>query len=423
MKKINYIFISLAILFISGCAKDEADIFSASPADRLNQALKEDFAVLTSAQNGWAMEYFATLESPGYTLLVKFDVAGKATIAAKSELTQDEEFEMDTCLFEMIGDNGPVLTFNTYNKVLHRFSTPENPDGYGLEGDYEFVVISASSEQMVLKGKKRGVLILLNKLPNEVAWNQYLTDLETLDSLLFSEDAPKLIMKIGNSSYSFTNGMSHVFSILKEGAGANLPVVAPFIVTTTGIRFQAVQEIEGVKFQTLKFTDDKNALVSIENPDLKLIGTEDLARYFFSNIKVWEFIPTELSPNLKAIYDQIVQSCVAKYNARDVKLAIKYYPTRSSFEMTLTFLAGEINKEGNLDLTLNTPGKNELSILYKGTGDTEGNSYYTDIAGFKEMSAVVSSNFLLSTGSMINPQKIKFTQKTNASSWFTVAGL
>jgi len=420
MKRINYIVICLVVAVIYGCAKTEADVFPASSAERMNQALKDDFTALISAQNGWTMEYFATSFSPGYTLLVKFDASGKATFAAKSELTKNKAYETDSCLFEMIGDNGPVLTFNTYNTVLHRFSNPENPDGYGLEGDYEFVVISKNADQIILKGKKRGTIIVMNKVPNDISWSQYVEDLAQMDTLLFVNNSNKLKMTIGASVYLFSNGAGHVFSIIKQGAGAGVSIDAPFVVTRTGIRFHSVQEIAGVKFQTLKLTDDKTALVSVDNPDLKLVGVEDLAAFFVGNIKVWEFVSAELSPNVKVIYDQIVQSCITNYNATNVKLAIKYYTTRNSFELSLSYATNQLINEGNLDLTLSPTGKNSLSVFYKGIGDNIGLGFYNDIAGYKEMSALISTGFVLSANSMMNPQKIKFTKKTDASTWFTV---
>ncbi|HET7732510.1 MAG TPA: hypothetical protein VFK73_01630, partial [Paludibacter sp.] len=251
----------------------------------------------------------------------------------------------------------------------------------------------------------------------DISWAQYVQGLSAMDTLLFVNNSNSLKMKIGTSSYLFSNGSGHVFSIKQ---GVNTAIEAPFIVTRTGIRFQFVQDIAGVKFHTLKLNDDKSALVSIDNPDLRLVGVEDLAAFFIGNIKVWEFVPTELSPNVKAVYNQIVQSCITKYNATDVKLAIKYYTTRNSFELNLTYATSQIINDGNLDMTLNATGKNSLSILCKVTGDNSGVSFYNEVAGFKEMAALISTGFALSANSMINPQKIKFTKKTDASTWFTV---
>lgn len=421
MKKIQYIIVCLFILFFSSCAKEEVDIFSASPAERLNEALKTDFSLLVSAENGWVMEYFANPTSPGYSLLVKFNVSGSAIFAAKSELTKNKEFEMDSCLFEMIGDNGPVLTFNTFNKVLHRFSNPENPDGYGLEGDYEFVVMKADSNQIVLKGKKSAAVILLNKLPLGVLWTKYIDDLDEMNTLLFSNNAPKLKMSIGKSVYTFSDGVTHIFSIVKEGPGLN-KFNAPFIVTRSGIRFYAEQELEGNKFQSFALSEDKSALVSIENPELKISGPDDLAAYFVSNIRVWELDANELSTNAKAYYDAIVQACTENYNAQNVKLAIKYYSTRKTFVLSLSFLTGEIKNEGNVDLTINTSGKNGLTIFYKGMADQNGTTYYADIQSLRDMTTLLTNSFALSTLAKINPQAIKLTKKTDANTWITLVG-
>jgi hypothetical protein len=403
------------VLLLGSCSRNESDIFPASPAERMNKALKADFDTLTSATNGWVMEYFATPASPGYTLLVKFDTSGKAIFAAQSELTKNKAYETDSCLFEMIGDNGPVLTFNTYNNILHRFSNPENPDGYGLEGDYEFVVNYAGSEQVMMKGKKTGTFIFMNRLPNDISWKQYTSDLAQMDTLLFVNTPNPLKMKIGASIYTFSNGASHVFSIKQ---GVNAAFDAPFIVTRTGIRFQLVQELAGTKFQTLNLSVDKSSLVSIDNPDIKLIGVEDLAAFFVGNASVWSFNQTGMSPDFKIQYDRIIQSSIAKYNATDIRLAIRYYATRNSFELNLSFNSNQTMYDGNLDFTLNATGRNALSLIYKGTGDATGLAFYNDIDGFKELSALVSNAYSLSTGSMINPRKIKFTKKTDSGTWF-----
>jgi hypothetical protein len=418
MRKTIQIFI--CSLFLISCVNQEADIFSSSAAERLNSAMKDDQSTLQSSVNGWNMEYFATSASPGYNLLIKFNSSGQAIIASKSELTNNT-YQTDSCLYEMIGDDGPVLTFNTFNKVLHAFSNPENPDGYGLEGDYEFVIMSKSSDQIILKGKKRETTIILNKIPTNISWTQYVTDLDAMNSLLFSANAPKLTMVIGTAYYSFSNGINHVFSILKQGGGTNVAVDAPFIVTKTGIRFQTAQEIGGVKFQTMTLSDDKSALVSVDNSNLKLFGVEDLSTYFTGNVITWEFIPTELSANTKTIYDKIIQSCTTKYNAENVKLAIKYYTTRKSFELSLSYTIGGVKTEGNIDLNISSTGKNSLSILYKGTGDINGLSYYSNMVGFSDMATLISNNFALTTNSMLNPQKIKFSKKTDTSTYFTAA--
>lgn len=418
MKNTYYFIIFLfGILLLSGCKKEESDIFGASAAERMNKAILDNLDLLTSAENGWVMDYFANNQSAGYILLVKFNKNGSATIASKSELTKNKEYEQDSSLYEIIGDNGPVLTFNTFNNVLHRFSNPIDPEGYGLEGDYEFVIMKSENDRIILKGKKHSATVILTKLSKNVLWTKYIQEINDFDSMIFSKNAPKLSLTIGKSIYTFSNGLSHIFSVLKEGPAASA-ITIPFIVNSKGIRFYETQEIDGVKFQEFILNDDRSALVSAENPDYKISGPTDLGGYFTSNVINWEFTSNKLSVDIATQYNAIVQSCIDKYNAQDVKLAIKYNLIRKTFVLSLSFSEGTAKREGNIDLTITTNAKNSLLIVNKGTGDTNGVLYKTDIVAFGQLANAISSGFSLSTLALINPQNIKLTKKTDSNTWF-----
>lgn len=412
-----YIVFLFGILLLSGCKNEESDIFNASPAERMNKAILDNLDLLTSSENGWVMDYFANNQSAGYILLVKFNKNGSATIASKSELTKNKEYEQDSCLYEIIGDNGPVLTFNTFNNVLHRFSNPIDPEGYGLEGDYEFVIMKSENDRIILKGKKHSATVILSKMANNILWTKYIQEINDFNSMIFSKNAPKLSLTIGKSQFTFRNGLSHIFSIVKEGPTANALTI-PFIVNSKGIRFYETQEIEGVKFQEFILNDDKSALVSVENPDYKISGPTDLGVYFTTNVINWEFTSNKLSADIATQYNAIVQSCIDKYNAKDVKLFIKYNLIRKTFVLSLSFSEGTAIREGNLDLTITANAKNSLLIVNKGTGDSNGLLYKTDIVGFGQFATTISSGFSLSTLALINPQNIKLTKKTDSNTWF-----
>ena len=73
MKKIfNLLFISLAVALYSSCTPEEENLFNDSSANRIEATLKADKEVLTSAKNGWLMEYYpsANLTYGGYNILV-----------------------------------------------------------------------------------------------------------------------------------------------------------------------------------------------------------------------------------------------------------------------------------------------------------------------------------------------------------------
>jgi len=409
--------ISILLVFLSSCSNQEKDIFDASPAERLNKAMADNLIALTSATNGWEMAYFTNPTNAGYTLLVKFKPSGMAVIASQSNLTLNAAYEQDSCLFEMIGDNGPVLTFNTFSKVLHRFSNPENPDGYGYEGDYEFIVLKTTEQQIILQGKKYKSIIVMTKLSDTTNWTSYLQSLDNVDKLLFSVNAPKLSMAVKNTVYSFAEGYKHVFVMKKEGTLTTSFV--PFIVTNQGIRFQDKVEIEGVSFQDFKLNTDNSALVSIENPDYKLAGVEDLATFAINNLKVWNIDPNTMSSNLKTAYTAVLDGFKSTYNAEDLKMTISYFINR--FILTVSYNRSNVKTEGKIDMEIAQTVKDAITISKKVNSDANGVQFLTDIAQLNSFISLLSVNYTLSTSSKLNPQEIKFAKKTDANQWFVVS--
>ena len=114
---------------MTSCVGEQEDIFDESSALRLEHAVSNYNDLLCSATNGWVMQYFARSSECGYPMLVKFSKSGAVEIAAKNKYSSNNVYAQESSLFEIISDNGPVLTFNSYNNLLHIFSTPEDIPG------------------------------------------------------------------------------------------------------------------------------------------------------------------------------------------------------------------------------------------------------------------------------------------------------
>lgn len=436
MRNLRYIALLLICLATVGCVNTENDIFGESAAERINRSLVEDAALLQSASNGWVMEYFATSASPGYTLFLRFKKSGEVVMSAKNELTKNVLLS-DSSLYQMIGDNGPVLTFNSFNKVLHAFSNPENPNGYGLEGDYEFVVMKSTSDSIELQGKKRDTRILMHKMPNSTSQSQYVADLDAIHALLFANNAPSLALKL-TDNYLFSGGNSSIFSIVKEGADPKTAIKASFVVTRTGIRLHAPLVLDGKRVQVLNLSADKSSLVSGENADIKMITSvnlENLSDYLSTSLKSWRFDSGKSSPKANIAYNLLVSSCNTRFynelptlKVKDVQLNLIYRPSTELFALQLSVIRMFTSINGEIYLT-STADLNNLSFKFNDNGDDNGLKFYDNtgesfptqlISGYKEMVDLFSGNFILSTEQSINPQSIKFVSKTDETVWFTV---
>ena len=120
--------------------------------------MAEAKSVLESAENGWVVKYYPNPQRTfgGYTLFFKFN-EGKVTVCTEIGGAKVTE----TSLYSMGEDLGPTVTFDTKNSLINYFIHPKNPDGLGstykgLEGDFQFTVMSTSPEEVIFRGIKTG---------------------------------------------------------------------------------------------------------------------------------------------------------------------------------------------------------------------------------------------------------------------------
>ena len=158
-KKIKYIAFSFCLCF--GFISCQSDDLSINSEDRVVDYLKKYDEILKDGEGKWLMEYFPNEEQyGGFLLMMEFSENKKVRIYPENMLCGDLENGYSESLYQLKADQGPVLSFDTYNKVLHYFCDP-SPDGKGYEGDYDFIFQSVTSDSIWVTGKKRGYKMLL----------------------------------------------------------------------------------------------------------------------------------------------------------------------------------------------------------------------------------------------------------------------
>ena len=189
MKAKYLLLIGLFAATMVACSRDEESLFDKSAAERAQEAIETAFDVLTSAENGWEVAYFPNLEtsSKGYNMVWKFNANGKVSATAKNSTTTMNKMMTDSAsTWAVKSDYGPILTFDTYNDVIHAFSDPQN-NGAGLLGDYEFLILKATPEVVILKGKKHSAYSVMRPMKT-TNLEAYFAACEKMQSYLFGNN-------------------------------------------------------------------------------------------------------------------------------------------------------------------------------------------------------------------------------------------
>ena len=326
-------------LAFTGCAGEEEDLFDKSAAERLNETQKLFSGRLTDSEDGWAMEYYPTSSNDaptglGYLMLVDFNKNSEVKVAMQNAVSGNA-YKESTSVWEVITDNGPVLSFDTYNDCLHAFSDPAGnasfgtETGKGFEGDYEFVMVDVpeGGDYIMLKGKKRGTYIRLTRLDKGTTdFKAYLADVIAFKNKLFSASAPNnCLMNLGGDSVMvIRNASSGMAGVYPQGKD---PIVYetshPFLITKRGgkyyMRFRdAFTASDGKDVQEFvydekadKFNDVSNSGYSIEgeNPDSFFVSTISNSGYKLR-------ATSEMSADLK----QKIQKVSSEFSSKRMRL-------------------------------------------------------------------------------------------------------
>lgn len=215
MKKIFSVLFGSAFVIagFTSCSNEEADIWNESSIERLEDTQDNYGSVFMNAENGWEMQYFPTAGSSGYIMNVKFNANGSAVVAMNNRWTSNQYKVSDPSTWKINIDNGPVLSFDSYNSVLHIFSDPKEipgtsySNGLGMEGDYEFIVITdlienPDAEVITLKGKKRGTYAYLSRIPAGVDWEDHLNSINAMREEILVNNPSPLALTVNGKDYN-----------------------------------------------------------------------------------------------------------------------------------------------------------------------------------------------------------------------------
>ena len=127
-----------AAMLSTSCTFEQEDYFDESASLRITH-LNEDIQSRlvnqsTGENNGWVIQYFVAgtdeMDFEGFNLFGRFYKNNTVTLASNHRYLRNgnaNKYTEHTSHYEMLAEEGPVLSFNTWNDILTVFEDPVSP--------------------------------------------------------------------------------------------------------------------------------------------------------------------------------------------------------------------------------------------------------------------------------------------------------
>ncbi len=430
MKNSIYILLLSAAVILCSCSRVEGEIFGESSAQRLVHYTDSVEKLLTSAENGWEMIVFPTTDMQGINVLVKFTKDQMFTAAAKNSITTGNEYkEAGGSMWQMVSNQGPCLSFDTYNDVMHAFAEP-TLDGYtkgvGMKGDYEFLVLTAEPNQLLLKSKKRGTYNLMRRLNADQGWEDYFKQIATKSGNTF-EHNNVLTARVGNKEYALYNGSTGTFQLTEKGHPKvdSLCTAYPFAFTLQGLclmnGFPGRKDVRILDMADETCYANGDVVISAGNVN------RYVADYCYTLSHGWKIKPA----NLPQSTQQLVDAASAKLQqlggsksdgVTNLNIAYKQTAMKDGHKVDInTFvvqvdykLTGKTQQPVNFGFTLTTTDV-DLSLQYVGPTDDNSQKFLDGVPEIEAVFNALSGTYIATTKYPLNPSYgVTLTNKENA---------
>lgn len=431
--------VALASLTMSSCKNEIDPIFDEDAIARLDKAKAEYTDILTSNGGKWQLEYFANEEEPGYIYLMTFANDGSVTIAGhnkwinyvKSGSMTTPAFGSEVSLWEVIADNGPVLTFNSYNKYFHLFADPYdipsvgsaqtdadvNEDGYGHEGDYEFNIMKYSGDTLYLTGKKYNLNMIMTRVQatdDEV----YMNEVVAMADSFFNAKIPQVYINLPNGvRWIVKNGASSILKMFREDADEiSTAENHNVIITHDGLSFMNPVTLDGYVIKNFIRQADGSLLCRDDNQTT--ITADALSHIFAMNGFVWKAETGDLGGLFLDLANTIANE-LKDYNKSTLAyVQFTYDPVLATYTVSFNVKKGSVRYNPTYYVTMNTASDTQVRFTVAAEGDRYGEVYSKNCPSMRqfvdEFGAVA---YDLSANSLLSPVNMKMAQSGNASNY------
>ena len=303
---------------MTACTFEDDDYFEESAALRVEHAAEKVQDILTSAPNGWVMQYFCGTSVDhfeGFNIFARFEKSGKVTLAGNHRFLRDgnaNKYTEYSSIYNMLQEDGLVLAFNTWNDILTPLVDPVDPssapnslvkDGAGMGGDHNFVVMSYSDDEIILRGERHGGEVRLVKCDR--TWQEYIDATNELKNAITNTSISSYYVIADNDTLYFTNLRTGVTRYTENLTNYVKLDYLSNCFTPQGFRFEHQDSIGTHAFHEFILAEDNSCLVN-EDGTVKVVACWD--NYIVNHTAYWQMDESMFSTEQKSLFTQLEEA-------------------------------------------------------------------------------------------------------------------
>ena len=428
--------VALSSLTLSSCKNEIDEIFDEDAVARLEKAKNEYTNILTSNGGKWQMEYYANSEEPGYVYLMTFRTDGSVTISGKNQWIGYVEGESlsiptygsQTSLWEVITDNGPVLSFNSFNKYFHLFADPEDipslsdedtdETGYGHEGDYEFDLMRYSNDTLYISGKKYGIDMIMTRVDASVDDHVYMDEVVANADSFFNAKIPQVYINLPNGvRWIVKNGATSLLKMFREDADEiSTAETHNVIITHDGLSFMTPITLDGYTIQN--FIRQADGSLLCRDDQTTTMTADALSNVFRIPTFTWKADTTQVGGAFKQQLNNLRTELNAYGKRKLVNIQLSYNNDLSTYQVAFGCLYQKKTFYAIYYVTIEPVGVNQVKFNYAGQMNDVAVVYGDKCPALLEiMNTLNSATYTLTTSSLLAPVDMKMADGGNYILW------
>lgn len=304
----------------TSCTFEQDDYFDETASLRvthINENIKQRLVDQSAEGNyGWVMQYFVAgtddYSFEGFNLFGRYFDDGKVTLAGNHRFLRNgraNKYTEFTSTFRMLAEEGPVLSFDTWNDVLTVFEDPVDPsaapgtivnNGEGMFGDHNLVLKSFEPDELLFLGERHRSEARF--IPCDRPWADYMAAVDANKSHIATSQLTSYYVTNSVDTMYFVGLNKGVFTYCERIEDPLQKKTLSCVFTPDGFRINHVDSLGSCTFQEFTLAEDGSRLLS-EDGQTQVIACWD--NYIVAHTAVWKLDPALFSAQQQTLYDQI----------------------------------------------------------------------------------------------------------------------